>query len=299
LVELDPDTTHRAETSAEVENMSAYTWRGILDEMRFRVRLKWAQRTFRPRVIKKTVEGMTFDFYVADAESAIWNDTGTGATPWKEMKFITERLVSTGDLVFDCGAHHGLTTLAFSEMVGETGRVVAFEPHPANIDIIRKNMALNHRTNVVVEGYALGSARGTVCLRDKSNASIAWRPKTEGISVEMVSLDQYAAQRGIHPTFVKVDVEGYEAEVLRGATSILRTCPKLAIEVHAPALSRYGGSVAAVMKLLMDRPYDLWLLCGETVQRFHPPQRFPTEPRFHVFAMAGGCHNSASSYVEP
>jgi FkbM family methyltransferase len=265
--------------------MSAYTWRGILDEVKFRVWVKWVQRTFRPYVIRKTVENTTFDFYIADAESAIWNDTGAQAAPWKEMEFIKERLVSTGDVVFDCGAHHGLTALVFSQLVGEAGKVVAFEPHPANVDIIRRNVALNHGTNVSIEGYAVGSARGTIRLRDKSNASIAWRPKTKGISVDMVSLDQYAAQRGVYPTFVKIDVEGYEAEVLKGATSILRTTPRLAIEVHTPALSRYRGSVAAVFGILLDRAYDLWLLRGETVERFDPRASFPTEPRFHIFAM--------------
>src|SRR5437899_6074530 len=101
----------------------------------FRARVKWLKRTFRPYVLRKTVEGLVLDFYVGDAESALWNDGRGQNVAWKEMEFIKGRLVRDGDIVFDCGAHHGLTTLVFSELSGLAGRVVAFEPHPDNVAI--------------------------------------------------------------------------------------------------------------------------------------------------------------------
>ena len=265
--------------------MRGYTWRGILDEVTFLARVKWVDRTFMPYVVRKTVGGVVFDFYVGDAESAIWNDTGSNLAAWKEMQFIKDRLILDGDIVFDCGAHHGLTALVFSELVGRAGRVVAFEPHPHNVDIIGKNVSLNRRTNISIERCALGSGEGTIWLRNKSNASVAWRPRTRGIRVDLVSLDQYAAQTGVFPTLIKIDVEGFEAEVLKGARSVLRRSPKLAIEVHAKALYRYGGSFAMLLELLTPGRYDLWVLRGDTVQRFDPCGQLSPDPRFHLFAM--------------
>ncbi|MBI4500793.1 MAG: FkbM family methyltransferase [Gemmatimonadetes bacterium] len=262
-----------------------YTWRAILKELGFRARVKWLEIGFKPYVIKKIVEGLAFDFYVGDVESSIWNDTGEAAADWKEMEFVKDRLVAPGDVVFDCGAHHGLTPLVFSELVGEKGRVVAFEPHPKNVQIINRNVAINGRTNIKVEQYALGMGRSTIRLRDKSNASVAWRPTRKDVIVEVISLDEYAAQAGLYPTFVKIDVEGYEQQVIEGASKVLRKTPKLAIEVHATALSRYGGSFRELLEPLVANGYDFWILREATVEPFHPSSPPPGDSRFHLFAI--------------
>ena len=158
-----------------------------------------------------------------------------------------------GDVVLDCGAHHGFASLLFSSWVGESGRITAFEPLPHNADIVQKNIELNSATNIVLERKAVGSRHGRTKIAGISNSSIL-HAQESGVDVEVVCLDDYAH---LSPTFLKIDVEGFEAEVLKGAQTILATKPKLALEIHTDQLGQYDTSVAELFGLLDLDAYEL------------------------------------------
>ena len=237
----------------------AHLW-SRLAAARFHAKAWVLRRRFKPYVIHRRVENLDFDFYVGDPESQIWNDLEALDGAWQEMRFLLRDLVVPGDVVFDCGAHHGTTAVLFALRAGPRGQVTAFEPHPGNVRIIEENLRLNRLSTVRIEPKAIGARPQIVQLRDRSNAAVAFGSRTRGFPVEMTTLDEYAAATGVRPTFVKIDVEGYEADVLKGATTVLAGLPKLSIELHPRALPRYGSTFEGLLDLLPIDRYDLWLL---------------------------------------
>ncbi len=128
--------------------------------------------------------------------------------------------IEPGDLVFDVGANLGNYSEALCA-VGAT--VVAIEPDPRNLRVLRKRLRTR---NVRIEECALGRAEGTAELHiaadrdDVSTLSEQWAETTDArwqgtVRVQVRTLDSIANDYGI-PKYVKIDAEGYDAEVLRG-----------------------------------------------------------------------------------
>jgi len=228
---------------------------------------------------RKSVEGVTFDLWIGDRTASDWYDLDCSDPVWLEMGFIRDHLIVPGDVVFECGGHQGCTAILMSEWVGPEGRVVTFEASPANADILERNVKQNGLRNVTVERMAVGSALGRVFIDGGSNASVSL--SGTGREVELTCLDQYADLR---PNLLKLDVEGFEVEVLRGANSILSTHPKLAIEIHAE-LPRYGSSVEELLSLIDVPCYNLWVQWDDA----RPPERYdgktPIDRRVHLYGI--------------
>jgi FkbM family methyltransferase len=144
------------------------------------------------------------------------------------MERLYAGFVRPGDLVFDAGAHVGDRVAAFRRL---KARVVAIEPQPALVRTLR--ILYGHDEGVVIEPMALGERVGSVELRlnldnptvstasDEFVAAARGAPGWDGqawtrrITVPMTTLDSLVARHGV-PSFIKIDVEGFEAQVLAG-----------------------------------------------------------------------------------
>lgn len=237
---------------------------------------------FTPYVKKKHIEGVSFDFLIGDADGMDWYDINCGDPVWVEMRFIRDNLVEEGDIVFECGGHHGCTAIPLSAWVGEKGKVITFEPKPSNFEIIRKNIVLNNISNITALNKAVGSKNGRTYISDASNASVQSSVVKGAIEVDVIALDDLI---DLHPTFLKIDVEGYEVEVLKGAKKILQNRPKLAIEIHTESLNSYNTSVRELLSLLHLDNYDCWIQWkdGEEPKKFDINQEITQ--RVHLFAV--------------
>jgi FkbM family methyltransferase len=116
--------------------------------------------------------------------------------------------------------------------VGRAGRVVAFEPHPANVRALRRNVEANRLENVLVVPKAVSSRDGAAQLEGRNRATAALGE--DGIDVETLTLDGFCdAHPELEPDLVKIDVEGHELDVLAGAEVVLRRArPALVVELH-------------------------------------------------------------------
>jgi len=241
----------------------------------------WRRRTrFRPYSITKTVQGKSFPFYIGDETGELWY--GPEKDPvYTELAFIQDHMLSPGDVVFDVGSHHGLHTIC---MARHAARVVAIEPNPHNVLILKKNVALNTLQNVAVRQAAVGESCGkTILLQDSSQGGVRSRDTASlpTIEVEVLSLDRLADEYGF-PHLLKIDVEGFEALALKGASQILQRRPKLAIEVHVDWVKRYGSTVREVVGLLYLESYRVWIMPynletvlpwnGEDFNTYPPPK---------------------------
>jgi len=156
---------------------------------------------------------------------------------------LIQNLIKPGWTVIDVGAHIGYMTLLMARSVGESGRVIAFEPLPENVVSLRKNIALNGLdARVLVEHAAVAEVSGQGYLQLGSTSSQAALGKgKDGIMTRTWSLDEYALARAllrIH--FVKIDAEGAEVLVLKGMKEVLaRSYPLVLLEIHGDPQARY------------------------------------------------------------
>ena len=202
---------------------------------------------FNPYVVPLVVEGEGFAFYVGNEEGKAWYDTPESSRR-AEMRFIREHLVTSGGLVVECGCHHGLTTILLSKWVGPHGKVLAFEANANNAAIALENVALNGLTNVEILVAAVGNVTGTLFLTGEFNSSVCSASVPGSTEVAAIRLDDFLGGR--IPDLAKIDVEGYETEVLRGFRSTLAPGrSNLAIEVHTQELVSYGSSSTELFEL--------------------------------------------------
>jgi FkbM family methyltransferase len=166
---------------------------------------------------------------------------------------ISNRL-SPGAVFFDVGAHIGYDSIKASVIVGDRGRVVAFEPNPNTLLQLRSNIEASEARNVVVQPIACTDTETTLTLFDStlggnSGASSLSRenagPVTRSYTVRGRPIDDVVMELGVQRLDVlKADVEGAELIVLRGASKTLqRFHPKLVLEVVPRQLANMGASV--------------------------------------------------------
>jgi len=151
-----------------------------------------------------------------------------------DKRQLFERMVAPGSVVYDIGAHAGFYTLLSSVLVGPRGRVVAFEPLKQNLAYLNEHLRLNRIQNVTVIDAAVSDAPGTASFK-AGPQTYTGRLETGGDAmVRTVSLDLLTRAGDVPPPdLLKIDVEGSELRVLKGAQSILKTArPIIFLETH-------------------------------------------------------------------
>ncbi len=188
----------------------------------------------------------------------------------EECAFV-ERYLRPGMCILDVGAHHGFYTLLASLKTGPTGRVLAFEPSPRERAKLVRHLRLNRRANVKVFDRALGSAEGAAELflvdGTETGCNSLRRPNvvqpTTAVSVRVDTLDGCLASEGIAKAdFVKLDVEGAEIEVLKGAVNMLerRPRPVFLCEVQDIRTAPWGYRAKVIVDFLAGREFQWFRL---------------------------------------
>ena len=151
----------------------------------------------------------------------------------RKITWACSRLVRPGDVVLDIGANIGLVTFILSSIVGTEGLVHAFEPNPEMCQLIERATTRNNVENIVLHRVALGAQDGDLTLSVPSgNAGAASLittrqvPDSKTMTVPVHTLSSIMADQPIdHIRLVKLDVEGFEPEVLRGAAELFARRP--------------------------------------------------------------------------
>ncbi len=197
---------------------------------------------------------------------SLWVD---GSYEPKLMKTI-ERMLDPGDCFVDIGANIGTFTIPASRWVGSNGVVVAAEASPSVLPYLRENVARNMVSNariipVAVAGQSLEKIDFYEAPKDKFGmGSLSPQFSAQAVSVLAKTLDQIIKEEGIsHVHLIKIDVEGLEAEVFRGAKNILSQNPSPIIffEFCDWAEARVSSlKVGEAQSILLDSGYQIWLL---------------------------------------
>ena len=180
---------------------------------------------------------------------------------------VLEKAIRKGDVVWDIGANIGIYTQLFTNWVGSEGQVVAFEPNPAALEQIKDRLA--GCQCLLIENIALGSQEERSELIVGSNNTVGHvRDQNESVGtkecqipVQVSTGDSVCARLGLIPNVLKIDVEGFEEEVLTGLKQTLAS-PRvraLLIEVHFEQLECRGQRLAPlrIERHLKDRNFDV------------------------------------------
>jgi FkbM family methyltransferase len=153
----------------------------------------------------------------------------------REQTALFRREVRSGHVVFDVGAHAGYYTLLASALVGPTGKVFAFEPESRNYRMLEKQVAINRCSNVALSPSAVSDSNGFARFARGTGSGTGHLSDSGAFSVPVLRLDEFAAEQGVTPTHVKIDVEGAEMQVLAGARELLASArPILFLSTHGP-----------------------------------------------------------------
>jgi FkbM family methyltransferase len=169
---------------------------------------------------------------------------------------LIDACMREGDRMIDVGANFGLMSLHASRAVGETGSVIALEPHPKTFRRLKENLQLNNCQNVVAINAAAGDQTATLELFDtpahESGQASFVAHKEIGISAGLVTVQVLddIVPTSKQRTFIKIDVEGFEYHVLKGATETLKSDPIICMEC-APGLNPHAEDALAAYELVM------------------------------------------------
>lgn len=178
---------------------------------------------------------------------------------------IMKKLINPGDVVIDIGANIGYYTLIFARLVGEKGKVFAFEPDPTNFSILQKNIAANSYNNVVLIQKAVSSRSGKnrlyLCSTNLGDhRSYDPHNNWKSIEIDSVSLDDYFKDYKGKIHFIKMDVQGAEGQVLMGMKNLVKKNKNLTIvsEFWPLGLKVAGVSAEQYFEILMRHGYKYY-----------------------------------------
>lgn len=202
---------------------------------------------------------------------------------WNPVEYAAFRAAAApGGVALDVGANAGAYALLLGQWVRPGGRVFAFEPSPEAFDGLRRHVELNGLADTVTPvRAAVSDVAGTASLigeghHGTSRLASAGEPGTR--TVGTVTIDEFCAEHGIVPSLIKIDVEGFELEALRGARqTIARAGAALAlfVEMH-PTVWRERGLAVDEVRAELHRQglraeplrdvADPWALEGECLR---------------------------------
>jgi FkbM family methyltransferase len=213
--------------------------------------------------------------------TTFWNDTMyiprrcpfsllilSESTDSRGSTHVFRQRLAPGMTVVDIGAHVGYYTLQGARLVGDTGRVYAFEPQPDNFALLTKNVEINGCRNVVCVPQAVSdkSGAGELFLARFSvshSLSSDVAQSSQKISIKMTSLDDFFREVGWRPVdFIKMNIEGWEYYALKGMEKLASLSPRLSmmLEFHPNQLLESGVTSSAFFKQISDMGFNIYLI---------------------------------------
>ena len=237
----------------------------ILEKLGYSIRRNSTLKPFSPFVREFNFPEASFRMWIANNDDVTWYPKDWDK--FGEYRAL-RKLVKKGDRILEIGSHHGFTGMLLAKFAGEGG-VLSVEAHPQNAMVAQAQLGLNRSLqNLKFIHSAASDVPGTVKIITGHNSNVvnesskaASQNVADLIEVPAVTGDMLDKEYGPFDV-VKIDVEGYEIEVLKGCSNLLERTPKIALEIHMDWLRWRGQPVADIFKLIDVNRYE-----GEMVLR--------------------------------
>ena len=164
-----------------------------------------------------------------------------------------QNTVQENDIAYDVGAHVGYFAVLMGDLVGSAGKVIAFEPRGLNLGYLQKHVSVNNCQNIQIVSKALGDHSGHAKLETRTGSGTGYVSDTGDEDIEITSIDELVESGALPPpTFLKIDVEGGEMAVLRGAQKVIASQrPRMILATHGDEID------AECRALLREWNYDM------------------------------------------
>ncbi len=215
-----------------------------------------------------------------------WSSLATYIQNYRDpgIQLFIRRSLPPGSTFVDVGANIGTYTVPASAAVGPNGKVIAIEPHPFIFEYLKRNVAGNQLQNVLTVNAAVGATRKNALMRyEKDNPGqthVISQFHAEATKVPMARLDDILSDLGIaNVAYLKIDVEGYELYVLRGAKRIIDGSSSIIIQIELvdSNTERYGHPAGDAAEFLFSMGF-----LPHAVDRFGVPHALSKERLFGV-----------------
>ncbi len=224
------------------------------------------QQTTSPRA-----RGLSVPFVVGPLRGNWWQLASGGkiarlllGTYEPEQSGLFRQHIRTGDQVLDIGAAAGYYTLLSAKMVGNTGRVVSFEPDPNNLQFLRSHVEQNRLDQVTILPIALADETGTARFGGGTGTGTGRLCNDGPTEVAVRRLDDVAAEMDLRPRHLKIDVEGAEMAVLRGGQRLIEKYrPTIFLSTHEKIVP---GIHRQCCDLLLQWGYSLSPITGDSLE---------------------------------
>ena len=221
------------------------------------------------RPVKKVVAGAIRFFF--GEKGGVWFETELLIGRLKHGLHETEidllqHFVLLGDVCLDVGANFGEWSYFMSKRTGPSGRVIAFEPVPVTVQILKRVKGRLKLTNVEIHQIALGNENKRAAMRVEAGklpmAQLVNDQGSDGpsVRVDMMTLDSFMANNDAgRISFIKCDIEGAEPLFLEGGrTTITKHRPTIVCEIQEEHCERFGNSPNKIFEFLADLNYSAY-----------------------------------------
>jgi len=210
-------------------------------------RFLWATRLSSLLTFRGT--GYRLRFYPSSVSVALWCNSRF----YHREEALLCKVLRSGDVFVDIGANVGALSLTASRIVGPCGRVYAVEPHPKIVRYLSGNVRLNRVENISIIHAAAGDHEGTAHFTSRRSDDQN-HISNSGIEVPLRTLDSLLPDVPVR--LLKIDVEGFELFVLRGAEHTLQQTEMIYFESYESFFQKFGYSTANVLEFLADHGFD-------------------------------------------
>ncbi|MDD1428134.1 FkbM family methyltransferase [Dolichospermum sp. ST_sed9] len=205
--------------------------------------------------IKIKVQDYVIFFHPTGLSSKYWYKPTVDS---EDYEFISSFL-KEGDTYIDIGANIGITLIPAAKCIGDSGKAIAFEPHPKIYSYLRENVDLNNLSGLEIHNCAVGNSEGYIYFTDKftDEKNSVSNTSENSIKVPIISLDNALKQIN-NISLLKLDVEGYEKYVLESAQKTLEKVNCIYFEVCPENYENFGYQTSDVLTLLKEYNFKLF-----------------------------------------
>jgi FkbM family methyltransferase len=226
--------------------------------------LRWRWRTWIGRPVQIRLPGQQLTLWLPPEWHGAAKLLYVFRDDYEPDLVVLRNFLNPGGVMVDVGANYGIFSLNAARLVGKTGRVLAFEPARGNFSTLEKNLALNEATQVRAFQMALSDKPGTLRLYhdpDPTRNSLAPGSNAQDFEeVEVKTLDVVLSANAVGKIdFIKIDVEGADELVCRGALETLRKhLPPVFFENNSASALRMGLKAGGTAAVLAQLGYTLY-----------------------------------------
>lgn len=240
-----------------------------------------------PRSIRKAFEkNIQFELDIHN-----WNDWEVYFRAYPKVLDKLLQLCKPGNAIIDVGSNIGYVLMNMAKIAGSEGKVFGFEPCTETFAKLQRNLELNYFSNVKITQAALGNVAGKAISYQVRNSNLGMNKirlvsnESTSNTVPVLTLDSFCErERLTHVDVIKIDVEGYEQNVLEGSRNVLRKFkPHLFIELSCQNLNEQNSSPEKMLQILYAEGYTIKRAIDDMI--ITPAHTFEKNCHFDIIAV--------------